>query len=151
MRSQVIKTRNLPAWKAPPRIVHVKPVLLMILLGLLGIGFLFFQPLAGIGAILIIVSVFSILVMPDRILIQFSPDYLVLYNHRDADTCTIIYWDEIVNWQYEYHPSMDRLTINLVNGSSESIELYSKRPIQYSMNQYAPGKEIKSARRKENR
>jgi len=149
MKSQVLKVRNLPASETPPRIVHVKPVLAMALLGLLGICFLFFQPMAGIGAILVIVSVFSILLMPDRVLIQFFPDYLVLYNHRDMDTCTMIYWDEIVNWQYEYHPSMDRLTIHLVNGSSESIELYGKRAIQRSMDQYAAGKEIRSARRKD--
>ena len=87
--------------------------------------------------------------MPDRILIQFTPDYLVLYNHRDAETCTIIYWDEIVNWQYEYHPSVDKLLINLVNGTSESIEMYSRRAVARYMNQYAPDKEIKSVRRKD--
>ena len=130
--------------------VHAKPILGLLLCGVAGFALLFFPAAAGIGVILLIVSVFALSLMPDRFLIQFSEDYLVLYNHQDMDMCTIIYWDEIVNWQYEYHPAVDVLTVNLVNGTSESIELYSKRPIIRFMNQYAPGKEIRSSRRKDN-
>ena len=149
MRSQTIKVRNLPQWEVQPRTVHVKPVLALMFMGVAGIALLFVPAFAGLGVILIIISIFSLLIMPDRILIQFTPDYLVLSNHRDAETCTIIYWDDIVNWQYEYHPSVDKLLINLVNGTSESIEMYSRRAVARYMNQYAPDKEIKSVRRKD--
>ncbi len=149
MRSQTIKVRNLPQWEAQPRTVHVKPVLALVIMGIAGIGLLFFPAVAGLGVILIIISIFSLLIMPDRILIQFTPEYMILYNHRDAETCTIIYWDEVVNWQYEYHPSVDVLLINLVNGTTESIEIYSRSAVARYLDQYAPGKEIKSVRRKD--
>ena len=98
---------------------------------------------------MILMSVFALLMLPDRYLIQFTPDYLVLYNRRNADECTIVYWEDIVTWQYEYHKGVDVLALSLTDGSSQTIELYSKRPIIRVMNQYAPGKEQKSARRKD--
>ncbi len=150
MKSQAIKIRNLPESSGAPYTVHVKPVAFLACIGLAGIGLLFTKTTAsGVGVVLILVSVFSLLMLPDRNLIRFTPDFLVLYNHRNAEMCTIIYWDEIVNWQYEYHKNADRLVLSLVDGSSQSIELYSKRPIIRYMNLYAAGKEQKNVRRKD--
>ena len=61
----------------------------------------------------------------------------------------MIYWDEIVNWQYEWHPANDNLTITMVDGSMQIIELYSKRRVAKYLNMYAPNKEIKNVRIKE--
>lgn len=151
MKSQMIKTRNLPDWTHQPHMIHVKPVAFLTLVGLAGIA-LFVSGTAwvGIGLILSITSVFALLMMPDRILIQFTPEYMVLYNHRDKETCTVIYWEDLVNWQYEFHPSYDTLTCFLVDGSVQHIDLYAKRPAAKYLNQYAPGKEIKNVRMKEN-
>ena len=146
----MIKTRNLPPVTAQPYTIHVKPVAALSLMGIAGIGLLLTHSfLSGIGVMMILLSVFALLMMPDRLLMQFSPDFMVLYNQRDAARCTVIYWDEIVNWQYEYHPGVDVLALSLVDGSTQTIELFSKRSISRFMNQYAPGKEIKSTRRKE--
>jgi len=41
------------------------------------------------------------------------------------------------------------LVLSLTDGSTQTIELYSKRSIERFMNQYAPGKELKNARRKD--
>ena len=150
MRSQVIKIRNLPPMTAQPYTVHVKPVAALAVTGLAGIGLLFTRTVAaGAGVVMILMSVFALLMLPDRSLIQFTPDYMILYNRRNIDECTIVYWEDIVTWQYEYHKGVDVLILSLTDGSSQTIELYSKRPIIRVMNQYAPGKEQKSARRKD--
>ncbi len=150
MRSQVIKVRNLPECTVQPYTIHVKPVAALAITGIAGFALLITgTAAAGAGVILILVSVFSLLMMPDRRLIQFTPDYMVLYNHRDASVCTIIYWDELVTWQYNYHPAMDVLIVSLTDGSSQSIELFSKRTAARFLNMYAPGKEIKNVRRKD--
>lgn len=103
----------------------------------------------GIGLFLIMVSIFSLLMLPDRLLVQFNPDYMVLYNHRDRSLCSIVYWDEIVTWQYEYHATHDRLALSLLDGTVQSVELFSKRSVARYLEQYAPGKEVKSSRRKD--
>ena len=150
MKSQAIKVRNLPETDTAPYSVHVKPVAALAVMGLAGIGLLFSRSvLSGIGVIMIMISVFALLMMPDRILLQFTPDYLILYNHRNSGMCTIVYWDDIVTWQYEYHKGFDVLVLSLVDGTSQSIELYSKRPIIRFMNMYAAGKEQKNSRRKD--
>ena len=150
MKSQTIKVRNLPATDVLPYTVHVKPTAALAVMGLAGVALLFTKTAAGgAGVILILVSIFSLLMLPDRFLIQFTPDYMILYNHRNMDECTIVYWDDIVTWQYEYRKGVDVLVLSLVDGSTQSIELYSKRPIERFMNQYAAGKEVKSTRRKD--
>jgi len=146
----MIKVRNLPQWTEQPYSMHVKPVFALALMGLAGLVLLIMKnALSGIGVILVLLSVFSLLLMPDRLLLQVGSEYIVLYNHRDISECTIVYWDELVNWQYEYHKGFDILALSLTDGSTQTIELYSKRPIARFMNQFAPGKEVKNARRKE--
>ena len=98
----------------------------------------------GISLPLIILTLFAILGMPDRILVQFADDYLVMYNRSDKNECTIVYWDEIVSWHYEYHHACDKLVVSLVDGSTESVDMYSKRSIAKQMAQYASGKEKKN-------
>ena len=149
MKSQVIKVHNLPDWKSQPHTIHVKPVLGLSILTVCGMAMLFSSTLAGLGLVAVIVTTFALLMMPDRNLIQFTPEYAVLYNHRDPGLCTIVYWDDLVTWQYEYHPSVDQLTFHLVDGSVQSIEMFRKSAVARYMNQYAPGKEVKTSRRKE--
>ncbi|MBR3356374.1 MAG: hypothetical protein IKG46_00795 [Solobacterium sp.] len=148
MKSQTIKIRNLP--HDPTRVtktVNVKPIFLLIFVLLLGVAMAVFRPylLAG-GIILAGLAVFAIVVMPDRILCQFTDDYLVLYNTRERDECNILYWEEIVSWQYEWHPSADLLVIQMLDGSTETQEMYSKRSIASMMRRYVPGKEVRSSR-----
>ena len=150
MKSQVIKARNIPEPARQPYTIHVKPVAFLTLLGLAGLAlFLTRGPWVGVGLILSIVSVFALLMMPDRTLMQFTPEYMVLYNNRDKSICTLIYWEDLVTWQYEYHPGSDLLSCSLTDGSVQTIELFSKRPVARYINLYAPGKEIRSVRRKE--
>ncbi|MBR4444628.1 MAG: hypothetical protein IKS37_01850 [Solobacterium sp.] len=148
MRSQTIKIRNLP--HDPTRVtktVNVKPVLLLLFLLLLGGIFLAIRAYLLVGGIFIAgISLFALLVMPDRILCQFTDEYLVLYNTREKDECNLLYWDEIVSWQYEWHPSVDLLVIQMIDGSTETQEMYSKRSIAGMMRRYIPGKEIRSSR-----
>ena len=149
MRSQAIKVKNLPEWKSAPRSIHLKPVFLLSACAAGGIVLLANGVLRGLALILIIIPVFAILMMPDRILMQFSPEYAVLYNYRAALMCTILYWEDLVEWQYEYHNAADIVSFSLVDGSVQQIEMFSRRPVARCMEQFAPGKEIRSSRRKE--
>ncbi|MBO7703858.1 MAG: hypothetical protein J6S26_05370 [Solobacterium sp.] len=149
MRSQVIKVRNLPEWQSQPHTIHLKPVAALAVFALAGLIMLVMNTFAFAGLIFLITSVFALLMMPDRFLIQFTPEYAILYNHRDLTLCTIVYWEDLVNWQYEYHAVSDTLLLTLTDGSVQSIELYAKAPVARYLNQYAPGKEVKTSRRKE--
>ncbi len=152
MKSQIIKIRNAPQSAGPVHLVRVKPVGVFIVMFVVGLAALVFleQALSAIGFCMMLFALFSLVMLPDRVLISFSPENLILYNCRDHSECSLIYWDEIVNWQYEWHPANDDLVISLVDGTMEIIDIYSKRSVAKYMNQYAPGKEIKNVRMRKN-
>lgn len=145
MKSQVIKTRNIPEDVVKNAYsVRVKPWMLLVVTLVVSMVMLILKSyMIGIALPLIVLTLFAILVMPDRVLVQFAPDYLVLYNRKDRDECTIVYWDEIVSWTYEYHGACDLLALTLVDGSTETVEMYSRRSIRKYMKQYAKDKEKK--------
>ena len=145
-----MKVRNLPQTKNQPYSIHVKPVFALCVMGIAGIGLLLTRTaFAGLGVMQIVIAIFALLMMPDRILLQVSPEYLAMFNLRDPSKCTVVYWDEVVNWQYEYHSPADILALSLIDGSTQTIEMFSRRSVSRFMNLYAPGKEIRSSRRKE--
>ena len=146
----MIKIRNLPELGALVKTIHVKPIPQLLAMMCIGVGCLFWNSVsAGIGVCLITLAVFSIWLLPDRVLVQCTPQYLVLYNSNDRTDCALIYWEDIVQWQYEWHASSDLLVIKLADGSSQSIEMYSKRSIAKFLYEFAPGKEVKNNRIKE--
>lgn len=149
MRSQVIRTRNISERsKDYDYIVHVKPLLLLFIMLFAGLLITFLKPyLAIIGISLIILSLFCLIVMPDKDLCKFTKEYMVLFNRRHKDECTLVYYDEIVSWHYEWYKNYDQLVIELVDGSTEIQEMYSYLSIRKTMEIYAPGKMKKTNRR----
>ena len=142
MRSCVIKIHNLPETNEPVHHITVKPIGLLIGIIILGLVFIIRYPyFVAAGFSLIMLATFALLVMPDRTLITFTKEYMILYNLTDRTSWTMIYWEDIVNWQYERHMRNDQLVVNLVNGTSEFMDVYSKRSVARYLEQYAPGKE----------
>lgn len=145
MKSQVIKTRNIPGDVLKNAYaVRVKPWALLLVTLFAGVAILIVKSyMIGLALPLVILTLFAILVMPDRILVQFSPEYMILYNRKDREECTLVYWDEVVSWAYEYHGACDCLAVILTDGRTEMVEMYSRRSIRRYMKLYAKGKEIK--------
>ena len=145
MKSQVIKTRNLPEDISRTAYeVHVKPWWFLIIVLVADIFIMILKPyMVSLFIPLVILTLFAIFGMPDKVLVQFTSDYLGMYNRKSKDECTLIYWDEVVSWVYEYHNAVDVLKLELTDGSVESVEMYSKRPIRKMMNLYAKDKEKK--------
>jgi hypothetical protein len=149
MRSQKIRTRNLPETKGKTKTVHLRPTAFLTVLLVIGAAFLFLpSPWAGFGIWMVLLSLFGLIIMPNRKLCQFTEDYLILYNLHDQEECTILYWNEIVNWQYEWHPYYDQLDINMIDGSTETQEMFAKRSVARYLNRLIPGKEVKNIRRR---
>ncbi|MCR5229149.1 MAG: hypothetical protein K6D03_03390 [Solobacterium sp.] len=147
MKSQVIKIRNLPEQEKKPKAVRVKPTELLLLCAAAGLAVAVTgSSAAPTGLVLCVSAMFALTMLPDKKLIEFTPDFLIMYNLRDNDSCMIIYWDEIVQWRYDYHQAHDELVVYLVDGSTQSQDLFGKYAILRQMNMYAAGKEIKSVR-----
>ena len=132
--------------------IRVKPVGVLCLMLAGGVALLFAGRVwQAIGVAMAMFALFCLALLPDRVLVTFTPERLLLYNCSDRSECTMIYWDEIVSWQYEWHPASDDLVVTLTDGTMHAIELYSKRRAARYRNMYAPNKEIKNVRMKEGR
>ena len=153
MKTQRILVRNLSESLLNSGIsVHVKPV--PVLTGFIAAGAIMIIAnssliLTGLG--LIMVGIFGIAIFPDRILVTFLDDCMVLFNQPDRSMCMLIYYDEVVHWQYIYRKHYDQLVITLVDGSSEVQEMFSYSSVFSQLNDHLAGKQLKSIRiRKEN-
>lgn len=147
MKSQMIKTKNLKNIGMITHSLSVKPKGLLLVVAILGIIALFSTPfIAAIGICCITTSVFCLVLMPDRKLMQTTDEYLILYTDHNSVSCMLIAWDEIVHWQYEWHRTVDKLIITLVDGSSYSIDTFSKRSTLKLLKDYAGIKELKNVR-----
>ncbi len=147
MKSQTIRKRNIPSDINVARRVQLKPTVALVLLMLTGMVLVAARPYLMVsGLMMSMLGAFCLFVMPDGILCDFTKDYLILYNRSSVD-CMLVYWDEIVDWKYEWHPNSDYLIISLVDGSSETLEVYSKNICRY-MRVYAAEKEIRTKARR---
>ncbi len=143
----MIRVRNLPQVQGKKHFVRVKPVGFLLFCAIAGILLTFDHSVfAGVGICITLLCLFAEVMLPDRVLAEFTEDYLVLFNTRERDSCSLIYWDEIVNWQYEYHANTDTLVILLIDGSVQRADMYSKNSVSRWLNLYIPGKETKSIR-----
>ena len=149
MRSKEIRVRNLPKDDVPFYVSNVKPTSFLMIAMIAGICFLWIRTyLQVIGVMVIMVSLFSLLMLPDCKLYEIHQDYIVFYNRHDKSECFIIYYEDMVSWHYEWNPSYDQLVISLVDGSVEKQEVYAKYRIEKWLNSLAPGKQAKKNYRK---
>ncbi len=148
MKSQVIKSRNLPKdYKTYEKMINVKPIGLLIVTLISGVLITFLKPyLAMSGISMIVLSLFCLVVMPDKELCRFTKEYLVLFNRHQKDECTLVYWDEVVSWHYEWYKTYDKMVVELIDGSCEIQEMYSIYAIKKEMELHAPNKMKKNIR-----
>ena len=146
MRSQVIRIRNLPRDRVVSKRINVKPNLFLGLLIAAGVVILVARLYYSIvGLSMVILGLFAMIVMPDHVLCEFTQDYMILYNLPEKNRCSLVYYEDIVSWHYEWHASMDLLVIMLVDGTTEALEMYSRYPVRAYMEMFAPGKEKKGS------
>lgn len=141
MKSKTLKTTNL----SQERIVgelKTKPTGFFATMFFIGVGLLLFNRVyQAIGMLMVAFSSYALFVAPDKTLMQFTEEYLVLHNRLDHDECKLVYWDEIVSWMYLKRSRYDYLVVELIDGSTERIECYNKLKVENYMRVYAGDKQ----------
>ena len=147
MKSKELKTYNLPEDRVLLANIDAKPngvILLVFVFGLLLVAFK--QYVWGVS-IAVLASCASF-VLPNKVLIEFYQDYMVLYNHASKFTCEIIYYDDVVVWNYDFGITYDTLTIKLVDDSTHNVDGYSKIVFENLMNRFLKDKKEKKKKSK---
>lgn len=143
MKSKELKTYNLPDGNLIKSSINAKPTWLFILMILLGLVALIMRMPLSYSLTLIVVGVVSIVFMPKVTLMEFYDNYFVMYNRADKSSCVLIYYDEVVSWHYSWGPTKDNLFIELENGTTEKINVFSKTIFETYMSKYMKDKRKK--------
>jgi len=137
-----ILIKNLPNEEFKSHTINVKPYNFLYVLMACGFMLLFGSKIHILmGIILMLFCCFALIFLPDRKLVEFRDDYLVLYNQRNRNECLMIDYDEIVSWTYRMHYPYDTVYIELVDGRVEMCDMFSKHVIKKLFNVYMPDKE----------
>ena len=141
MKSKELKVYNLPHDEQPVMIIDAKPYNLLIGFVVVGILLILFKISNMYGVATIIVGMCSIFFLPRTILIEFYNSYLVLYNMASKNDCCLIYYEDVVSYEYKRGSLKDYLYIELKDGSVKKIEAFSKILYEAYFNRYFPGKQ----------
>ena len=144
MKSKELKTYNLPKDDLLISSIDAKPNYVFILAFLLGAILLFIESSRVYGLTIITIVIVMYIYLPKVVLMEFYQEYLVLYNRADNNSCVLVYYDEIISWNYSWSANRDYLNIELENGESERIEAFSKTIFESNMNRFLKEKKKKN-------
>ena len=144
MKSKELKTYNLPQDQEIIHQLEVKPYAFLVTVLVLGIAYIFYN--GSIALVLMSLSLYALFFLPDRKLLIYTEEYMVMQNKAAKDDCIMIYYDEIVSWQYLRSSKVDTLVVELEDGTLEKIDCFSKRRVTKYMEEFAPHKQIKTKR-----
>ena len=146
MRSKELKSYNLDSGKTVIRELSTKPYVGLVTVVIVGIIISFTKLPIVYGATLIVVGLLVLFIFPNRVLVEFFDDFMVLYNRAEKNDCMIIYYDEIVSWWYVRGISLDELCIELEDGTIEKVNAYSKISFERYMNEFVKDKHRKTSK-----
>ncbi len=144
MKSKELKTYNLPREQEIIHQLEVKPYAFLVTILIIGIAYIFYN--GSIALVLMSMSLYALFFLPDRKLLIFTEEYMVMQNKAAKDDCIMIYYDEIISWQYIRSSKVDTLVVELEDGTLEKIDCFSKRRVTKYMEEFAPNKQIKMKR-----
>lgn len=147
MKSKAIKSYNLPIDRIVDFKVDAKPYFLIIFSTIVGVIFSMSSNLQITGYAITAIGFFAIIFLPNRILLEFSTDYVVIYNKANHNDCVMIYYNEIVNWSYIKKVYNDELCFELEDGHTEVVECFDPHRIERILNMYAPNKKKKNKKK----
>jgi len=144
MRSKELKTYNLPSDDQLISQIDAKPSFVFYVLIVMGLVFFVYNHYNPYGLFVAIVALFALIYMPRVVLMEFYYNYMVLYNKANKSNCVLIYYDEVISWSYMRGANRDFLVVELMDGSEELIEGFSKTLFVSNMNRFLKDKYKKS-------
>ena len=129
VRSNVLKTRNLPRSSKKLDAINAKPYLFIVILFMIGITLLVYGYfLTGIAITLIFG--YHLLFIRNAIVTEFYEEYVVFYMDKNCEECFLLFWNDILSWSYlKRKHDLDMIEVVLKNNQKVSFKCLSKKKI----------------------
>ncbi len=147
MKSKELKIYNLPVNRTVLNTINAKPMGLLTILTVFSVVLAFIEETKVIGFGLAFIFLAFIAFLPSRVLIEFSEEYMVLYNKANHSDCFLVYYEDVTSWNYTRGVTYDELSISLTDGSSTHIEGFSRSLYESDLNQYMADKKEKTGKK----
>lgn len=144
MKSKVLKVRNIPQTNVMES-VKTKPYIFLFVIFLGGCFLMAYsQIFQTTGTLLVGFAIFALVVTQDRILLQLTEQFVIIHNLVDRDECKLLYWDEVLSWQYLKRSKCDYIVIEMIDGTTERSECHGRFKIESYFKLYAKDKQKKN-------
>lgn len=143
MRSKHLKSYNIPSDQMSLSYIDAKPNFIFLILFVVGAILLVNRNNYLYGTVILLSSIIGGFFLPRTILMVFYQDYLIMYNRADKDYCALLYYDEIVSWSYIRNRKNEYLSVELIDGSNETINGFSKTIFERNMKRFLKDKQKK--------
>ena len=143
MKSKILKVKNVPHDNILATL-RTKPISLFVVMLIIGFVFLAINQITqAIGALLCLFALYGLFMVNDRMIIEFTDEFMIVYDESNKEDCKLLYYDEILSWDYITRSRYDCLVVEMIDGTSEKINCYSKHKLESILNVYAPNKRRK--------
>lgn len=106
--------------------INAKPNLFLVILFLISLFLVIKSYLIYLATIGLISSVYCLVFLPNKIILEFDQNYLIVYDTFDKTECSIVYYDEIKTYKWQTSHSYDNLIITLYDGTIKKIPCIKK-------------------------
>lgn len=143
MKSKSLKSYHLPAVREVLQSFEAKPYLYLTLLAIASLLAVvegtYFLP----GLIILFTCIFAIVILPNRLLIEFSEDYMVVYHRVNKDDCMMVYYEDVLAYFIEKNRRYDLVYFVLTDGSEIHVPIFNRRGSEKILDMFLHGKKQK--------
>lgn len=125
MKSRVYDVANIDKKRKKLKI-DAKPMVLLFIVMIIGIIFLSISFLFNIGIIIVISSLYLIFIIPNKLILEFDQEFLIVYDVMDKRECSLIYYEEIKSFYWDKNRQYDYLVLQLIDDSIRKIPCIKK-------------------------
>lgn len=142
VRSNVLKTRNLPQSSKKLDEIKVKPYLFIIILFMIGIAFLVYGHFL-MGIAITLIFGYNLLFIRNVVVTEFYEEYVVFYMDKNCEECFLLFWNDILSWSYvKRKHDLDIIEVVLKNNHKVSFKCLSKKKVLKNFTAHAATRQV---------
>lgn len=143
MKSKELKNYNLPDNRTYNDDIDAKPINLFFILMIVAI-IIVMKKLYIYGISLFVFALLCLFILPNRRMVEFYDDHMIVYNRARKDECNILYYEDIKSWEYiqKLGLSPDEIIFTLSDDSIQKLEAFNKAKFERLFNLYLANKKV---------
>lgn len=142
-KSRTVRVSNLEEHKVLAKIT-VKPYASLITLLIVAVYLTIVSENKLFGIVIGVGCLCMILFVGDRTILEAADRYLIIFDPKNKEQCTVIYLSEIVSWEYVFNRKTEELNFVLDDGAMISCQLIMNRRLMRYLRDKMGTKEIKN-------